>query len=113
MTTYAFRDSTTMSRRNLRRAIRYPIVTMTVMAVPVVLLLLFVYVFGEAMGAGLGGVGAGRADYVDFVVPGIILIAVAGSTQGTAISVAMDMKEGIIARFKTMAISRSSGPPWR
>jgi ABC-2 type transport system permease protein len=108
MTTYALKDSTTMSRRNLRRAIRYPIVTMTVMAVPVVLLLLFVYVFGEAMGAGLGGVGAGRADYVDFVVPGIIVIAVAGSTQGTAISVSMDMKEGIIARFKTMAISRAS-----
>lgn len=108
MTTYAVRDNTTMLRRNLRRAARYPIVTMTLIAVPVVLLLLFVYVFGETMGVGMGAAGTGRADYADFVVPGIILIAIASGTQGTAISVAMDMKEGIIARFKTMAISRAS-----
>jgi ABC-2 type transport system permease protein len=42
------------------------------------------------------------------VVPGIILLAVAGAAQGTAISVAMDMSEGIIARFRTMGISRAS-----
>ena len=48
------------------------------------------------------------AQYVDYVMPGILLIAIAGSAQGTAISVAMDMQEGIIARFRTMAISRTS-----
>ena len=50
----------------------------------------------------------GRAEYVNYVVPGILLIAVALSAQGPAISVAMDMSEGIIARFKTMAIARVS-----
>jgi ABC-2 type transport system permease protein len=87
---------------------RYPIVAMTVIGVPVVLLLLFVFVFGETMGLGLGETSQGRADYVNFVTPGILLVAIASSTQGTAISVAMDMNEGIIARFRTMAISRVS-----
>ena len=106
--TYALRDSRTMLRRNLRRMTRYPVAAMTVIGIPVVFLLLFVYVFGETLGAGLGGVSGGRADYVHFVTPGILLIAIAGSTQGTAISVAMDMNEGIIARFRTMAIARAS-----
>jgi ABC-2 type transport system permease protein len=106
--TYAVRDTVTMLRRNLRRMIRYPIVAVTVGAVPVILLLLFVYVLGDTLGAGLAGPTAGRADYVNYVTPGIILIAIAGSTQGTAISVAMDMKEGIIARFKTMSIAQGS-----
>lgn len=108
MTTYILKDSTTMLRRNLLRMIRYPIVVTSVIAVPVILFLLFVYVFGDTMGAGIGGIGAGRADYVNYVTPGIVLMAVAVATQGTAISVAMDMNEGIIARFKTMAISRAS-----
>lgn len=106
--TYAVRDTVTMLRRNLRRMIRYPIVAVSVGAVPVILLLLFVYVLGDTLGAGLAGSSAGRADYVNYVTPGIILIAIAGSTQGTAISVAMDMKEGIIARFKTMSIAQGS-----
>ena len=50
----------------------------------------------------------GRADYINYVVPGIIIIAIASVAQGTAISVAMDMTEGIIARFRTMAIFRPS-----
>ena len=75
---------------------------------PVVFLLLFVYVFGGTLGAGLGGVAGGRDAYIAYVVPGILLITVAGAAQGTAISVAMDMTEGIIARFRTMAIARAS-----
>ena len=75
---------------------------------PVVFLLLFVYVFGGTLGAGLGGVSGGRAAYVNYVTPGILLMTVAAAAQGTAISVAMDMTEGIIARFRTMAISRAS-----
>ena len=75
---------------------------------PVIFLLLFVYVFGGTLGAGLGGVSGGRAAYVDYVAPGILLLTVASAAQGTAISVAMDMTEGIIARFRTMAISRAS-----
>ena len=87
---------------------RYPSMTVLLVGLPVVFLLLFVYVFGGTLGAGLGGVTAGRGDYVDYVTPGILLITVASGAQGTAISVAMDMTEGIIARFRTMAISRAS-----
>lgn len=105
---YVIRDSATMLRRNFRHVIRYPSVSLLVVTVPVILLLLFVYVFGGTLGAGLGPVADGRAAYLDYVVPGILLIAVAGGSQGTAISVAMDMTEGIIARFRTMGIARSS-----
>jgi len=105
--TYAVRDSATMLRRNLIHMLRYPIALMLV-GIPVVLLLLFVYVFGGTLGAGLGGVSGGRAEYANYVLPGILLITVACAAQGTAISVAMDMTEGIIARFRTMAIFRPS-----
>jgi ABC-2 type transport system permease protein len=105
---HPLRDSATMLRRNLKRLLRYPSMTVTLIGMPVVFLLLFVYVFGGTLGAGLGGFTAGRGDYVDYVVPGILLITVASAAQGTAISVAMDMTEGIIARFRTMAISRAA-----
>ncbi|MQA86970.1 MAG: ABC transporter permease [Streptosporangiales bacterium] len=108
---YALSDSATMLRRNLRHALRYPSLTLLVAGIPVIFLLLFVYVFGETLGAGLGGAAGsldGRAAYVNYVTPGIILLGVAGTAQGTAISVAMDMTEGIIARFRTMAIFRPS-----
>jgi ABC-2 type transport system permease protein len=105
---YAVHDSRTMLRRNLRHLQRYPVLTLMLVGLPVVFLLLFVYVFGGTLGAGLGGPTGGRAEYLDFVVPGIILITVASGANGTAISVAMDMTEGIIARFRTMAIFRPS-----
>src|SRR6266545_1551734 len=104
---YAVTDSATMLRRSLRHMQRYPSMTLMLAGIPIVFLLLFVYVFGGTLGAGLGGSG-GRTAYVNYVVPGIILITVAAAVQGTAISVAMDMTEGIIARFRTMAISRAS-----
>jgi len=107
-TTHAYKDTTTMLRRNMRRMTRSPIALMTVVAVPVVLLLLFVYALGETMGAGLGGTSSGRAEYLDYVFPAIVLFGILGSPQVTAITVSMDMKEGIIGRFKTMAISRAS-----
>ncbi|MDH6676318.1 ABC-2 type transport system permease protein [Rhodococcus sp. LBL1] len=102
---YALQDSATMLRRNVRHMARYPSMTILLVGMPVVLLLLFVYVFGGTLGAGLGG---GRDAYLAFVTPGIMLITIASAAQGTAISVATDMTEGIIARFRTMAISRSS-----
>lgn len=101
-------DSATMLRRNLRRMRRYPSLTLFVAGLPVVLLLLFVYVFGGTLGAGLGPVAGGRAAYVAYVIPGILLMTVVGAAQGTAISVAMDLHEGIIARFRTMDIARVS-----
>ena len=97
-----------MLRRNLRRMRRYPSLTAFIAGMPVVFLLLFVYVLGGTLGAGLGGVSGGRDEYVRYVIPGILVITVAGAAQGTAISIAMDMTQGIIARFRTMAIARSS-----
>lgn len=106
--TYTLTDSSTMLRRQMRHMIRYPSLTVMLVGMPVVFLLLFVYVFGGTLGAGLGGVAGGRSAYLEYVVPGILLMTIAGGAQGTAISVAMDMTEGIIARFRTMAISRAS-----
>lgn len=105
---YAVSDSATMLRRSLRHMLRYPPLTLFMVGIPVIFLLLFVYVFGGTLGAGLGGPSGGRAEYVNYVTPGIILITVATAAQGTAIAVSMDMTEGIIARFRTMAISRAS-----
>ena len=104
----ALTDSKTMLRRQLRHMQRYVSLTVMLVAMPVVFLLLFAFVFGGTMGAGLGVASGGRADYINYIVPGIIIIAIASVAQGTAISVAMDMTEGIIARFRTMAIFRPS-----
>ncbi|NEC71760.1 ABC transporter permease [Streptomyces rochei] len=106
--TLAVRDSSTMLRRNLLHARRYPSATLNLLLTPVMMLLLFVYVFGDAMIAGLGGSGADRSDYVAYIVPGILLMTVGSTTIGAAVYMAMDMTEGIIARFRTMSIHRSS-----
>ena len=102
-----------MLRRNLRHMRRYPSLTLMVTLMPLVFLLLFVYVFGGTLGSGLGGgmpagMHGGRAAYANYVAPAIILMAVVAAAQGTAIGVAQDMTEGIIARFRTMAVARSS-----
>ncbi|GAB2745372.1 ABC transporter permease [Kitasatospora kifunensis] len=102
-----------MLRRNLRHMQRYPSLTLMVTMMPLVFLLMFVFVFGGTLGSGLGsglpaGLRGGRAAYADYIAPGIIVMAVAAAAQGTAIAVAQDMTEGIIARFRTMAVARSS-----
>ena len=97
-----------MVRRNLKRMIRYPSMTFQLLLMPVVFLLLFVYVFGGTLGAGLGGPSGGRAEYLNYVTPTIILMAITAAVQGTSISIAMDMTEGIVDRFRTMAIARVS-----
>src|ERR1700678_66597 len=109
---YPLRDSATMLRRNLKRMLRYPSMTLMLVGMPVVFLLLFVYVFGGTLGAGLGGsahtAAAGRAAYANYVGPAIILMTVTATVQGTAISVAMDRTEGINARLRTLYIARVS-----
>ncbi|WP_338897493.1 ABC transporter permease [Streptomyces sp. TG1A-60] len=105
---YAARDSVTMFRRNMKRAIRYPSVVITIVMMPVLFLLLFNYAFGGALGAGIQGPQASKGDYIDYVAPGIILMAVATGCIGAALSVCMDMTEGIVNRFRTMSISRAS-----
>ncbi|MFI6284004.1 ABC transporter permease [Streptomyces sp. NPDC051018] len=104
----AVRDSATMLRRNLLHTRRYPSLTLNLLLTPIVLLLLFVYVFGDVMSAGIGGGGADRSAYIAYLVPGILLMTIGGTPAGTAVSTAMDMTEGIIARFRTMAIHRGS-----
>ncbi len=105
----AARDSSTMVRRQLKRLLRYPSMTVQLVITPVIILLLFVYVFGGTLGAGLHhGLGGGRHTYINYVVPGILLMAAATAATGTAVMVATDMTEGIIARFRTMRISRAS-----
>jgi ABC-2 type transport system permease protein len=105
-------DSTTMLRRDLRRLLRYPSMTLLLVGMPIVFLLLFVYVFGgqlsHGLGSGLAGGHAGRAGYLNYVTPGILLMTVAAAVQGTAIVVAMDMTAGITDRFRTMAIARAA-----
>jgi ABC-2 type transport system permease protein len=93
-----------MLRRNLRHMQRYPSLTLMLVGQPIVFLLLFVYVFGGTMGAGIAGAASGRAEYLAYITPGILAMTVASVALGTALSVAMDMTEGIMARFRTMDI---------
>ncbi|MCG5216708.1 ABC transporter permease [Streptosporangium sp. KLBMP 9127] len=108
-TTYAVRDSATMLRRNLKHMARYPSQTLMLIGLPLLFLLLFVYVFGGTMGAGLPGAPAeDRGGYLTFITPGILMMTVASVSIGTAVSVATDMTNGIIDRFRTMAIAKVS-----
>ncbi|MFE4635858.1 ABC transporter permease [Streptomyces sp. NPDC056773] len=102
----AVRDSSTMLRRNLLHARRYPSLTLNLLLTPVMLLLLFVYIFGDVMSVGIGG--GSRSDYIAYLVPGLLLMTIGSTTIGTAVSVSNDMTEGIIARFRTMAIHRGA-----
>jgi ABC-2 type transport system permease protein len=110
--TYAVNDSATLLRRNLLRMRRYPSMIILLVGMPIVFLSLFVYVFGDQLSRGLGpalaGGLTGRAGYLNYVTPGILLMSVAAAVLGTAIVVAMDMTSGIIDRFRTMAIARSA-----
>ncbi|MGW1610721.1 ABC transporter permease [Streptomyces sp. NPDC002285] len=103
----AVRDSSTMLRRNLLHARRYPSLTLNLLLTPIMMLLLFVYIFGDVMSAGISG-GADRSAYIAYLTPGLVLMTIGSTTIGTAVSVSNDMTEGIIARFRTMAIHRGS-----
>ncbi|MEE1735023.1 ABC transporter permease, partial [Streptomyces sp. BE147] len=104
----AVRDSSTMLRRNLLHARRYPSLTLNLLLTPIMMLLLFVYIFGDVMSAGIGGGGADRSAYIAYIVPGLLLMTIGSTAIGTAVSVSNDMTEGIMARFRTMAIHRGS-----
>ncbi|WP_052848624.1 ABC transporter permease [Streptomyces avicenniae] len=97
-------DSLTLTRRNLRHALRYPAMTTVVVGMPVLMLLVFTYAFGGALGEGIGTRGA----YIEYVAPGIFLMAAASGAVATAVGLCMDMTEGIVNRFRTLRISRAS-----
>ena len=97
---YPLIDSRVMVKRCVRRSLRNPEAFFTALMLPVVLMLLFVYVFGGALKTG----GA----YVDYVVPGLIVLCAGFGAGTTAVAVATDMTNGIVDRFRSMPISGST-----
>lgn len=98
---YAVADTSTMLRRVLRHTTRNPSTLIMSFILPLVMLLLFNYAFG-------GALNTGGVRYLNYVVPGILMMGVAYSVQATALAVNTDVSEGIVDRFRTMAIARSS-----
>lgn len=90
----------TFVRRSITHTLRTPDVVITAIMLPVILMLLFTFVFGGAIDGG--------GDYVDYVVPGIVLLCAGFGAASVAVDVAGDMTTGIIDRFRTMPI-RASG----
>ncbi len=101
MTTHFFGDTTVLTRRSLRHILRSPDTIITTAVTPVALMLLFVYVFGGAIDTGSGS-------YVDYLLPGILLITIASGIAYTAYRLFMDKQGGIFERFQSMPIARSS-----
>ena len=97
---YAVSDAQVMVTRCTRRSLRDPEAFFTALMLPIVLMLLFVYVFGGALNTG------GR--YVDYVVPGLIVLCAGFGAGTTAVAVATDMSNGIVDRFRSMPIASSS-----
>jgi ABC-2 type transport system permease protein len=92
--------SMVMLRRNFKHIARNPTSVFNAVLMPVVILLLFVYVYGDAFNVGV--------DYIDYATPGLILLAVCYGLGATATSVNSDMTKGIINRFKVMDVSRGA-----
>ncbi|WP_405139473.1 ABC transporter permease [Nocardia sp. NBC_01388] len=89
-----------MVGRNLRHTLRSPDTMIMTFLIPLMILLMFVYVFGGAINV--------SGAYIDYVVPGIILLCAGFGSASTAVGVSTDMHNGIVDRFRTMAVSRSS-----
>lgn len=99
---HLFSDMFVMLGRSLRHIFRSMDTIITVAVMPIAMMLLFVYVFGGAM-----QVGAGR--YVDYLLPGILLIAIANGIGYTAYRLFLDKQRGIFERFRSMPVARSAG----
>jgi ABC-2 type transport system permease protein len=98
-------DTWTMTRRSLRHVVRSPDTIVTVAAMPVALMLLFVYVFGGSFGHAFR---TGPVRYVDFIVPGIVAMTVVSGIAYAAVRLSMDLQKGMVNRFRTMPIAPSS-----
>ena len=101
MTTHVVADTTTLLGRSLRHVARSPDTIITTAITPIAMMLLFVYVFG-------GAVDTGGGEYVDYLLPGILLITIASGIAYTAYRLFLDMKGGIFERFQSMPIARSA-----
>lgn len=95
------RDTTALTGRLMKAIVRSPDTIITVAIMPIAFLLLFRYVFG-------GAIQTGGGNYTNYLLPGILLIAVASSVAYTAVRLFSDTRTGITARFTTMPIARSS-----
>ncbi len=100
MTARFFDDTAALTGRTLRHVTRSIDTIITTAITPIAMMLLFVYVFGSA-------IDTGSVDYIDYMLPGILLITIASSISYTAIRLFTDMKGGIFARFQSMPIARS------
>lgn len=101
MTTHFLGDTAVLTGRSLRHVLRSPDTIVTTAVMPIAFLLMFVYVFGGAIDIGAGA-------YVDYLLPGILLITVASGVAYTAYRLFLDLKGGIFERFQSMPIARSS-----
>ncbi len=104
------RDTLVLTQRSLRHIWRSPDTILTTAITPVAMLLLFVYVFGGAItgGGAIPGSRTGREAYVDYLLPGILVITVASGITYTAFRLFTDMSSGIVARFQSMPIAPSA-----
>ncbi len=93
-------DSAFMLRRNFKHIVRNPTAVFNAILFPVVIMLMFVYVLGDAFSVG--------EHYIEYATPGLILLAVCYGLSATAVSVSSDMTKGIINRFKVMDVSRGA-----
>jgi ABC-2 type transport system permease protein len=101
MTTNFFADTTVLLGRSLRHITRSMDTIITTTLMPIAFLLLFVYVFGGAIHTGTGR-------YVDYLLPGILLITIASGIAYTAFRLFTDTQSGIFERFQSMPIARSA-----
>ena len=101
MSTHFFSDTSVMLGRSLRHVTRSMDTIITVTIMPIAFMLLFVYVFG-------GAIRAGNGNYVNYLMPGILLIAIASGIAYTAVRLFTDLQSGIFERFHSMPIARSS-----
>jgi len=103
MTTHFFGDTALLTGRSLRHILRSPDTIITTTIMPIAFMVLFVYVFGGAISAG-----SGSARYVQYLLPGILVITIASGISYTAYRLFLDMQSGIFERFQSMPIARSS-----
>ncbi|WP_328453074.1 MULTISPECIES: ABC transporter permease [unclassified Amycolatopsis] len=101
MTKHFFGDTAVLLGRSLRHITRSMDTIITTAIMPIAMLLLFVYVFG-------GAIKTGSDSYVNYLLPGILLITVASGISYTAFRLFLDMKNGIFERFQSMPIARSA-----
>ena len=102
MTAHVLGDTGVLTGRSLRHILRSPDTIITTAITPIALMLLFVYVLGGAIDTG------GAGSYVDYLLPGILLITIASGIAYTSYRLFLDMQSGIVERFRTMPITRSS-----